>query len=117
MKNHFFKKYKGLKRVENTEEYKIQLIFKRDLQKYIQMEEYDEMELESEGNMDWNQIIAREFRESMINMRISDLNGHGNLYLMNIFIIKIRWDVLMEGKDLKELMIITGVSVVNQNLQ
>jgi hypothetical protein len=77
------------------------------------MEEYDEMEMESEGNMDWNQIITREFRESMVNMRISGLNGHGNLYLMNIFIIKTRWDVLMEGKDLKELVTITGTPVIN----
>ena len=117
MKNHFFKKHKGLKRAENTEECKVQLVFKGGLQKYIQVEEHDEMEVESERNMGWNQAIAREFRESMANVRISGLNGHGNLRLMNVFIAKTRWDVLVEGKDLKELVTIAGAPVVNQNLQ
>jgi len=53
----------------------------------------------------------------MANVRISGLNGHGNLRLMNVFIAKTRWDVLVEGKDLKELVTIAGASVVSQNLQ
>ena len=117
MKNHFSKEHKGLKRVENSEECKVQLIFKAGLRKYIQVEEHDEMQVESERNMGWNQAIAREFRESMANVRISGLNGHGNLRLMNVFIAKTRWDVLVEGKDLKELVTIAGAPMVNQNLQ
>ena len=51
MKNHFFKEHKGLKRAENSEECKVQLVFNRGLQKYIQVKNDDEMEVESEGNM------------------------------------------------------------------
>ena len=68
----------------------MQLIFKAGLRKYIQVEEDDEMEVASEGNEDWNRAIGREFRESMANVRISGLNGHGNLRLMNVFIAKTR---------------------------
>jgi hypothetical protein len=117
MRNHLSKKHRGLKLAEHIEEYRVQLVFKGGLQKYIQVEEHDEMEVESEGNVGWNQAIAREFRESMANVRISGLNEHGNLRLMNVFIAKTRWDVLVEGKDLKELVTIAGAPVVNQNLQ
>ena len=117
MKNHFFKEHKGLKRAENSEECKVQLVFKGGLQKYIQVKDDDEMEVESEGNVGWNRAIEREFRESMANVRISGLNGHGNLRLMNVFIAKIRWDVLVEGKDLKELVNIAAAPIVSHNLQ
>ena len=75
------------------------------------------MEVASEGNKDWNRAIGREFRESIANVRISGLNGHGNLRLMNVFIAKIRWNVLVEGKDLKELVNIVAASIVSHNLQ
>ena len=117
MKNHFFKKHKGLKRAENSEECKVQLVFKGGLQKYIQVKDDDEMEVESERNVGWNRAIEREFRESMANVRISGLNGHGNLHLMNVFIAKTRWDVLVEGKDLKELVNIAAAPIVSHNLQ
>jgi len=45
------------------------------------------------------------------------MNGHGNLCLMNVFIAKTRWDVLVEGKDLKELMNIVAAPIVSYNLQ
>ena len=101
MKNYFSKEHKGLKWAENSEECKVQLVFKRSLQKYIQVKDDNEMEVESEKNVGWNRAIEREFRESMANVRISGLNGHGNLHLMNVFIAKTRWDVLVEGKDLQ----------------
>ena len=82
-----------MKVAEYSKECRVQLVFKGGLQKYIQVKEDDEMEMESEGNIGWNRAIAREFRESMANVRISGLNGHGNLRLMNVFIAKTRWDV------------------------
>jgi len=117
MRNHFSKEHKGMKVAEYSKECRVQLVFKGRLQKYIQVKEDDEMEMESEGNVGWNRAIAREFRESMANVRISGLNGHGNLRLMNVFIAKTRWDVLVEGKDLKELMNIVAASIVSHNLQ
>ena len=36
---------------------------------------------------------------------------------MNVFIAKTRWDVLVERKDLKELVNIVAVSIVSHNLQ
>jgi hypothetical protein len=50
-------------------------------------------------------------------VRISGLNGHGNLRLTNVFIAKTRWDVLVEGKDLKELVVIAAAPIVSYNLQ
>jgi len=35
---------------------------------------------------------------------------------MNVFIAKTRWDAMMEGKDLKEVVMLAGVSPSNQNL-
>src|SRR5437762_14311997 len=55
--------------------------------------------------------------DSMDNDRISCLNEHGNLRLMNVFIAKTRWDVLVEGKDLKELVNIAAAPIVSHNFQ
>jgi hypothetical protein len=117
MKNHFSKEHKGQRMVEHSMECRVQLVFKAKLHKYIQVEEHDEMEMEAAEDLGWKGAIAREFGESMANVRVSGLNGHGNLRLMNVFIAKTRWDVLVEGKDLKELVVITGAPVVSQNLQ
>jgi hypothetical protein len=40
----------------------------------------------------------------MINLNMSKTNEYENLRFMNIFIAKTRWDSLLEGKDLKEII-------------
>ena len=49
MKNHFSTKHRGMKMLKHSEECKIQLMFKDDLQKYIQIENNDEMKIDSKS--------------------------------------------------------------------
>ena len=113
MNNDFSKEYQGKRMKEHSIECKVQLVFKAKLYKYIQLKEYNKIEVESVGNSDWNQVITLKFRESMANVRILGLNRHSNLHLMNIFIVKTRWDVLVEGKDLIELVVIAEAPMIN----
>jgi hypothetical protein len=116
MTNHFGKDHKGLRASEYSEECKVQLVFNSRLRKYIQVEEDDEMEVDSESDSEWKKAVEMDFAESMANVKVSGMNGHGNLRLMNVFIAKSRWDVMVEGKDLKEVVRIAGAPPSNQNL-
>jgi len=116
MKNHFSSQHRGMKMLKHSEECKVQLVFKGGLQKYIQIEDDDEMEIDSEGETEWERAIETEFEESMANMNVSEANGHENLRFMNIFIAKTRWDALLEEKDLKEIVKIAGAPSCNLNL-
>jgi Orsellinic acid/F9775 biosynthesis cluster protein D len=116
MKNHFSSQHRGMKMLKHSEECKVQLVFKGGLQKYIQIEDDDEMEVDSEGESEWERAIEMEFEESMANLSVSEVNGHENLRFMNIFIAKTRWDTLLEGKDLKEIVKIAGAPPCNLNL-
>ena len=58
MKNHFSTKHWGMKMSKYSEECRIQLMFKDDLQKYIQIEEEDEeMEVDIEDECEWKVAI------------------------------------------------------------
>src|SRR5271154_747592 len=114
--NHFGKKHKDLKASNYSEECKVQLVFKGGLQKYVQIEEDVEMEIDCIENCEWKMAIEREFEESMINVKGSDGNGHGNLRLMNIFIAKTRWDIMVKDLDLKEVVKIAGMPKSNDVL-
>jgi hypothetical protein len=116
MKNHFSQEHRGQKMAECSEECKVQLVFNSRLHKYIQVEEDDEMEVDSESDSEWKKAVEMDFAESMANVKVSGMNGHGNLRLMNVFIAKSRWDVMVEGKDLKEIVKIAGAPPSNQNL-
>ena len=87
MKNHFSQKHRGMNMLKHSEECKVQLVFKGGLQKYIQIEDDDEMDIDSEGESEWEKAIEMEFEESMANLSVSKVNGHENLRFMNIFII------------------------------
>jgi Orsellinic acid/F9775 biosynthesis cluster protein D len=116
IKNHFSAEHKELKREEHIEECKVQLVFKGRFHKYIQVREYDEMDIDFGGNPDWKEAVTMDFTKSMANVKISGTSGHGNLRLMNVFIAKTRWDVVMEGKDLKEVVMLAGAPPSNQDL-
>jgi Orsellinic acid/F9775 biosynthesis cluster protein D len=116
MKNHFSKDHKGLKMLEWSKECNVQLVFNSNLHKYIQVEEDDAMDIDSGSNPDWKEAVAMDFTKSMANVKVSGTSGHGNLRLMNIFIAKTRWDVVMEGKDLKEVVMLAGAPPSNQDL-
>src|SRR5208282_3539022 len=57
MKNHFSTNHRGKKWLNHSEECKIQLVFKGGLQKYIQIEEDEEMEIDQEGETEWERAI------------------------------------------------------------
>jgi hypothetical protein len=116
MRNHFSKNHRGLKMSEHSDECKVQLIFKSMLRKYIQVEQYEDMDIDAEGDSDWEMAIDREFEESMANIKVTGEKGYGNLRLMNVFIAKTRWDVTVEGKDLKAIVDIAGSPTINSNL-
>jgi len=116
MKNHFSQKHRDMKMLKHSDECNVQLVFKGGLQKYIQIEDDDEMEIDSEGETEWERAIETEFEKSMANLNMSEANGHENLRFMNIFIAKTRWDALLEGKDLKEIVKIAGAPPCNLNL-
>ena len=53
MRKHFSNEYRGLKTSENSQEYTIQMSFKIELRKYIQVNEFDnEMMREDDENDD-----------------------------------------------------------------
>jgi hypothetical protein len=116
MRNHFSKEHKGLKTAEHCEECEVQLVFKARLHKYIQVDGRDVMEVDSGDNLDWRRAADMEFSESTANVKISGGNTHENLRLMNAFIAKTRWDLMVHGKDLEEIVTIAGVPPSHQNL-
>jgi hypothetical protein len=118
MRIHFSKQHRGLKVSENSEKCKIQMLFKGGLQKYIQIaeDEDDEMDVDHESECEWKMTIDKEFEESIANVKVSGAKAHGNLRLMNVFIAKTRWDVVIEGKDLKAIVDIAGPPPISSSL-
>jgi hypothetical protein len=60
--------------------------------------------------------VEKAVAESIAKVKISGMNGHRSLRVMNVFIAKTRCDVVVEGKDLKGIVTITGTPTKNQNL-
>jgi hypothetical protein len=71
---------------------------------------------EGEDNTEWKTAIDTEFAESMANLRISGANERGNLRLKNVFIAKTRWDAMVEGLDLQEVVKSAAAPLVNDEL-
>ena len=88
--NHFGKKHKDLKASNHSKECKVQLIFKGGLQKYVQIEENDEMELELEGNSEWKMALELEFEGRKIENNVPASIEHEDVRLMRAFIAKTR---------------------------
>jgi len=120
MKNHFMEIHKRFKRARYSEECKVQLVFNGRLRKYIQVEEDEDMDVdvdEGDDYTEWKKAIDMEFADSMANLKISDMNERGNLRLKNVFIAKTRWDAMMEGRDLKDVVKFAAAPLVNDELQ
>jgi hypothetical protein len=120
MKNHFTEIHKKFKRARYSEECKVQLVFNGRLRKYIQVEEDEDMDVDVDEGGDqteWKKAINMEFADSMANLKISGTNERGNLRLKNVFIAKTRWDAMLEGKDLKDVVTFAAAPLVNDELQ
>jgi Orsellinic acid/F9775 biosynthesis cluster protein D len=120
MREHFSNKHRGLKASENSEECAIQMPFRGELRKYIQVNEYDdEMMLEEEENDDdegWNKTLEEEFEESIKRISISGDNTQDNLRLMGAFIAKTRWDLMMKDEDRKAVIEMAAAPGVKERL-
>jgi hypothetical protein len=116
MVNHFGKKHQGLRASQYSEICKVQLVFKARLNKYIQAEENEELQADFKNNSEWKIAIDSEFEETMTNVKVSEGNGNGNLHLMNVFIAKTHWDVMVEGRGIKGIVAIAGFPMINSGL-
>jgi hypothetical protein len=119
MREHFSIQHRGLKASENCQECIIQMPFKAGLQKYIQVDEFDDgMMREEEGGDDegWNKTLEEEFEESLGRVSISGDNTHDNLRLMGAFIAKTRWDLMVKDKDRKALIEMAAAPGVKERL-
>src|SRR5213078_2199664 len=95
MREHFTNNHRGLKASENSQECAIQMPFKGGLQKYIQVDEFD---------------------ESIGRINISKNNEHEDLRLMGAFIARIRWDLAVKDMDRKTLIEMAAAPSVKDKL-
>ncbi len=68
MREHFINNHRDLKASENSQECTIQMPFKGELQKYIQVNEFDDEMMSEENDEDdeeWNKMLEEEFEESI----------------------------------------------------
>ena len=70
MKNHFSKNYKEMKWSKNSKKCKIQLSFIKQLKKYIQIENYNKMEINIDNKNKWKEALKLEFEESKMEINI-----------------------------------------------
>jgi len=111
MGEHFSNKHRGLKASENSEECAVQMPFRAELRKYIQVNEYeDEMmrEEEEDDSEGWNKTLEEEFEESIGRISISGTKESDDLRLMGAFIARTRWDLAV--KDLDKGMLIQSAT-------
>jgi len=120
MGEHFSNKHRGLKTSENSQECAIQMPFRGELRKYIQVDEFDDgmmREEEEDGDDEgWNKTLEEEFEESLGRISISGDNTHDNLRLMGAFIAKTRWDLMMKDEDRKALIKMAAAPGVKERL-
>jgi hypothetical protein len=120
MREHFSNKHRGLKTSENSQECAIQMPFRGELRKYIQVDEFDDgmmgEEEEDGGDEGWNKTLEEEFEESLGRISISGDNTHDNLRLMGAFIAKTRWDLMVKDEDRKTLIKMAAAPGVKERL-
>lgn len=117
MRNHFSTVHRGLKLSEHYQKCKVQLVFTSHLHKYIQVEESEEtMEEDEIREPEWARAVSREFEQSQANIKVATGKGKVNLRLMNVFIAKTRWDVLVEDMDMEVLVKMASMPTINDPL-
>jgi len=104
MRVHFSNKHQGLKASENSQECTVQMPFRAELRKYIQVDEYEDEMMREEEEEGWNKTLEEEFEESIGRISISGTTQSDDLRLMGAFIVRIRWDLAV--KDLDKGMLI-----------
>src|SRR5215471_1292177 len=122
MRVHFSNQHRGLRASENCQECTIQMPFRGELRKYIQVDEYDDEMMRDDddddsGDMEgWNSSLQEEFEESIGRIDISANNESDNLRLMGAFIAKTRWDLAVKDMDRKALIALAAAPTTRDRL-
>ena len=110
MMDHFRKKHIGQDKEEQTEEgVEMQLLFGGRLRKWFPIRESGTRSVDEQNQAAWPAIqsLLVEDRRN-VNKRIKDKEE--NVRLINGFIVKTRWDILIEGEDKKQLIKMAAVA-------
>ena len=119
MRKHFSNEHRGLKASENSQECTVQMPFRAELRKYIQVDEFDNEMMREDDDDDgegWNKILEEEFEESIRQISISRTNEHEDLRLMGAFIAKTRWDLAVKDMDGKTLIEMAAAPSIKDKL-
>ena len=65
MKNHFSKSHRGFKWSDSTKECKVQKPFKGQFNKWIQVTNTEELNMESDQEEDWQSILKEDFKRKV----------------------------------------------------
>jgi Orsellinic acid/F9775 biosynthesis cluster protein D len=119
MRKHFSNEHRGLKASENSQECTIQMPFRAELRKYIQVDEFDNEMMREDDEDDeegWNKTLEEEFEESIGRINISKNNEHDDLRLMGAFIARTRWDIAVKDMDRKTLIEMAAAPSIKDKL-
>jgi len=116
MKNHFSSGHQGSKWSDWTKECNVQKPFKGQLNKWIQVEDGKELDMESDQEEDWKSVLKEDFKRKIQKQVNLDDSEHMDLRLMGTFIAKIRWDLAIKDVDGKRLSELVGVPTTKDNL-
>ena len=117
MHEHFSNKYHELKASENNQEYIIQMSFRIELWKYIQVNKFDNKMMRKDdknNDKEWNKILEKEFKKNIEWINISKNNKYDDFQLMKVFIIRIRWDIAI--KDMNKKIFIEIIVISNYKI-
>ena len=87
MKKHFIK-HERLKASKNVTECNVQLIFKGDLQKYIQIEDEESKEMNNDEGNEFHKTLGLKIEVIARKRNTSESNDQEDLRLMTTFIAK-----------------------------
>ena len=71
---------------------------------------------EKNDNEEWNKILDKKFEKSIKWINILKYNEYDDLWLMNIFITRIKWDIIMKDMNKKTFIEMTIISSIKDKL-
>ena len=109
MLEHFRTKHEGNEAKEGTEtEIQMQAPFGGELKKWFEIVDRDAMEMDEENESAWDAVktlLAKKRR------RVRASTGREeNVRLLNGFVARTRWDILIEGHDKKQLRALAAIA-------
>ena len=110
MTEHFRIKHDGKEAKENTEAgIRMQAPFGGELKKWFEIIDSSAMEVDEENESAWEAVkvlLAKKKRKALASM----MGREENVRLLSGFVARTRWDVLIEGHDLKQLRALGAIA-------